>query len=63
MNLINFLRKIGVLRYGVKTYEYHSGRDMTPEALMADVYDAEKDLVSKKDIDALKKKLKGEKGE
>jgi hypothetical protein len=57
MNLIDFLRKIGVLRFGTKKYHYTSGRDMPPEALMDDVYDAEKDLVTKQDFKNLQAKF------
>lgn len=57
MNLMTFLRKIGVLRYGKKTFRYSSGRDMEPKALMDDVYDPEQDLVTKEDFHALKDKL------
>ncbi len=58
MNLIDFLRKIGILRFGTKKYSYTSGRDMPPEALMDDVYDAEKDLVTKQDFQNLKARFK-----
>ena len=58
MNLIDFLRKIGILRFGTKKYQYTSGRDMPPEALMDDVYDAEKDLVTKQDLQNVKARFK-----
>ena len=45
-----FLRKVGILRYGSKTYSYTSGRDMPSQALLDDVYDESKDLVGKKNI-------------
>lgn len=47
MDIIGWLRKLGILRYGTKSYTYTSGKDMPAEALMDDVYDADKDLVSK----------------
>jgi hypothetical protein len=47
------LRKLGILRYGVKTYKYTSGKDMPARALLDDVYDEEKDLVTKKDLKKL----------
>jgi len=43
MKLIDFLRKRGVLRQGVRQYTYSIGRDMTPEALRDDVHAAEND--------------------
>gem|GEM_PF-3159594 len=59
--LILILRKIGVLRYGVKSYKYTSAKDMPAEALFDDVYDAEKDLLTKADLKKLSsRKKKGE---
>ncbi len=46
MNLINLLRKIGVLRFGTQKYTFTSGRDMPAEALFDDVYDPDKDLIT-----------------
>jgi len=46
MNIIGWLRKLGILRYGTKSYKYTSGKDMPAEALMDDVYDAKKDLTT-----------------
>ena len=48
--LIVILRKIGVLRFGVKSYKYTSAKDMPAEALLDDVYDADKDLLTKDDL-------------
>lgn len=45
MDIIGWLRKLGILRYGTKSYTYTSGKDMPAEALMDDVYDADKDLI------------------
>lgn len=45
MDIIAWLRKLGILRFGTKSYTYTSGKDMPAEALMDDVYDADKDLV------------------
>ena len=50
MKIIDWLRKLGILRYGIKSYTYTSGKDMPAEALMDDVYDAKKDLVSFKKV-------------
>lgn len=49
--LILVLRKIGVLRYGVKSYKYTSAKDLPAEALLDDVYDADKDLLTKADLE------------
>lgn len=51
------LRKLGILRYGTKSYKYTSGKDMPAEALLDDVYDADKDLVTLKEVKGV---LKGE---
>jgi len=56
--IIDILRKIGVLRYGTKKGTYRSVREMPAELFMADVYDAKKDLVTKKDIETALKKIK-----
>jgi len=56
--IIDILRKIGVLRYGTKKGTYSSVREMPAELFMADVYDAKKDLVTKKDIENVLKKIK-----
>lgn len=55
--IVKWMRKLGILRAGTKSYTYTSGKDMPAEALMDDVYDAKKDLMF--DGDA-KKKEKGE---
>lgn len=44
------LRKLGILRYGSTTYKYTSGKDMPARALLDDVYDEKKDLVTKEDF-------------
>ena len=60
MKVIDFLRKIGILRYGVKKYKYTSAKDMSPEAFMDDVYDAKKDLVFSKDYNKKEDNQKNE---
>ena len=49
MNFVDVLRKLGILRYGTKSYKYTSAKDMPVGALLDDVYDEDKDLVNKKD--------------
>ncbi len=51
MKIVNWLRKLGILRYGTKQYTYTSGKDMSAEALMDDVYDGKKDLLSHEGTD------------
>lgn len=48
MNLLDLLRKLGILRYGAKAAVYRSGAERPVEFLMDDVYDGEKDLVHMK---------------
>ena len=48
--LVLIMRKLGILRYGTKSYKYTSGKDMQARALLDDVYDEEKDLVNKEDF-------------
>ena len=37
--LVLVMRKLGILRYGTKSYKYTSGKDMPARALLDDVYD------------------------
>ena len=48
--IIQILRKLGILRYGKTSYTYTSGKDMPTQAILDDVYDEEKDLLTKKDF-------------
>lgn len=51
--LLRVLAKLGILRYGAKSYTYTSGRDRPPESFMNDVFNAERDLTTTQDIKAL----------
>jgi hypothetical protein len=51
--LLRVLAKIGILRYGAKSYTYTSGRDRPAESLMNDVFNAERDLTTKQDFNKL----------
>ncbi len=53
MTMMDWLRKLGILRYGAKTGTYTSGKDRPAEFLMDDVYNAEKDLTTKADLKAM----------
>jgi hypothetical protein len=57
MKLRDILGKLGLMRVGAKKAVWHSGRDMPAEMLMNDVFDAERDLTTKKDIDAVREAL------
>ena len=63
MNLRDILAKLGILRFGTKKAVWHSGRDMPAELLMDDVFSAERDLTTKKDIHAVREALTGAEGD
>jgi hypothetical protein len=50
MTFVDLLRKLGILRYGVKTGTYTSMKDRPAEFFMDDVYNAHKDLVNRDDV-------------
>ena len=52
-SLLLVLSKLGILRYGTRSYTYTSGRDRPAESLMNDVFDAERDLTTRQDVDRL----------
>jgi len=52
MNLLDLLRKLGVLRWGAKGYSYKNGQEIPAESLMDDVYNAQKDLLTGKSAGA-----------
>jgi hypothetical protein len=52
-NLLRVLAKLGILRYGVKSATYTSGRDRPAELLMPNVFNADRDLTTAQDIKAL----------
>lgn len=51
--LLRVLSKLGILRYGTRSYTYTSGRDRPAESLMNDVFNAERDLTTRQDLDKL----------
>lgn len=53
MKLLEILAKLGILRYGVKSATWTSGKDMPAEMLMDDVFNAERDLTTKADLKEL----------
>ena len=59
MNLIDILRKLGILRFGAYKGTYTSAKNMPSELLMDDVYDAKKDLVGKEDLQKVGDAAKG----
>jgi len=54
---MDLLRKLGVLRWGAKGYSYKNGKEIPAEALMDDVYDAQKDLLTGKSAGAPKENM------
>ncbi|MCB1479663.1 MAG: zinc ribbon domain-containing protein [Rhodobiaceae bacterium] len=60
MGLLDILSKLGILRFGARKGVYHSGKDMPPEFLMDDVFDAGRDLTTKEDLRKAKNRLTGE---
>jgi len=50
MKLVDLLRKLGIMRYGVKTGTYSGMQDRPAEFLMDDVFNADKDLVNRGDV-------------
>lgn len=50
---LRLLAKLGILRYGVKSYTYTSGRDRPAESLMPGVFNAERDLTTTQDIKSI----------
>lgn len=50
MAFLDILRKLGILRFGTTAGTYTSAKDMPTEFLMADVYNAEKDLTTREDL-------------
>ena len=59
MTLMDWLRKLGIIRYGIKKGTYTSARDMPAEFLMDNVFDAKKDLVTKEDLKKVTDSIKG----
>lgn len=49
MKLLDMLAKLGILRFGAKKATYTSAKDRPVEFMMDGVYNAERDLVTKKD--------------
>lgn len=47
MGIIDWLRKLGILRTGAIKATYRNGKDRPDEFLMSDVLDADKDLIRK----------------
>ena len=56
MKLLDLLAKLGILRFGARAATYSSAKDRPAEFMMDDVYDAERDLTTKEDVKAVKKK-------
>ena len=59
MKFLDLLAKLGILRYGTKAAVYHSGTERPAELMMDDVYNAERDLTTKKDVEKVRQALGG----
>jgi hypothetical protein len=53
MKLLDLLAKLGILRFGAKSGTYTSAKDRPVEFMMDDVYDAERDLTTAKDVKSM----------
>jgi len=58
MKFLDWLRKLGILRFGATGGTYTSYKDRPDELMYDNVYDKKKDLVTKEDIKKVKKALK-----
>ena len=54
MKFPDLLAKLGILRSGAKAATYRSGTERPTELLMDDVYNAERDLTTAKDVAAIR---------
>jgi len=59
MNIIKWLRKLGILRFGAVSGTYKSYKDIPDELMYDNVYDKQKDLMSKEDYKEIIDKVKG----
>ena len=53
MKIADVLRKLGIMRYGVKIGTYTGMEDRPAELFMEGVFDAEKDLVNRGDVSSV----------
>jgi hypothetical protein len=58
MKFLDWLRKLGILRFGSTSATYKSYKDRPDEFMYDNVYNKKKDLVTKEDIKKVKKVLK-----
>ena len=54
MKILDILRKLGILRYGVPAGVYTSAADAPSSMILDDVYDEKKDLVTREDLARVK---------
>ena len=59
MKFLDLLAKLGILRVGTKAATYRSGTERPAELLMDDVYNADRDLTTKKDVAKLRDAVTG----
>ncbi len=59
MKFLDLLAKLGILRYGTKSATYHSGTERPAEIMMDDVFNAERDLTTAKDVAKAREAVSG----
>ena len=59
MKFFDLLAKLGILRVGAKAATYRTGTERPAELLMDGVYDADRDLTTKKDVAKLRDAITG----
>ena len=57
MTLLDWLAKLGILRFGTKAAVYKSAKDRPAEFMMDGVYNAERDLIKKDDFEKSDKQV------
>ncbi len=59
MFLVDLLRKLGILRFGVEKGTYRNAAERPTAIQMDDVFDSEKELVTRQDIQSVAGRLRG----
>jgi hypothetical protein len=59
VKFLDILAKLGILRTGTKAAVYRSGTERPAEFMMDDVYNAERDLTTAKDVAEIRAALGG----
>lgn len=59
MTLVDWLRKLGILRFGAEGGTYTNAKDRPTSLQMDGVFDSRKDLVNREDVAAIGERLRG----